>query len=210
MKGFEVATDFDAAANTWDDDPKRRARTMILAEAVRGAVELAADVAVLEYGAGTGLLSHQLAPHVGSITVADASPGMVEVARTRIEESGHSHVRAVRLDLTSDPVPEERYGLIVSVMAMHHVRDVPAVLAAFHRLLEPGGSVVVADLDHDPDRRFHDHDFDGHHGFDREVLTGWLAGAGFGDVRFTTAYTVTKTVDDAVREFPIFLAVARR
>lgn len=205
-----MAADFDAAASTWDDDPKRRARTMSLAEAVRGAVELAADVAVLEYGAGTGLLSHQLAPYVGSITVADASPGMVEVARTRIEKSGHSHLRALRLDLTSDPVPEERYGLIVSVMAMHHVSDVPGVLAAFLQLLEPGGSVVVADLDHDPDRHFHDHDFDGHHGFDRDVLTGWLTGAGFGDVRFSTPHTATKTIDGVPREFPIFLAVARR
>jgi 2-polyprenyl-3-methyl-5-hydroxy-6-metoxy-1,4-benzoquinol methylase len=205
-----VATDFDAAANTWDDDPRRRDRTLILAEAVRGAVDLAADVAVLEYGAGTGLLSHQLAPYVGSITVADASPGMVEVARTRIGESGHSHLRALRLDLTSDPAPGERYGLIVSVMAMHHVSDVPTVLAAFHQLLEPGGSVVLADLDHDPGHLFHDDDFDGHHGFDRDVLTGWLTGAGFVDVRFTTPHTVTKTVDGVPREFPIFLAVARR
>lgn len=205
-----MATDFDAAAATWDDDPVRRARTEALAEAVRAVVALGPATAVLEYGAGTGLLSHRLAPYVGAITVADAAPGMVDVASARIAESGLGHLNARRLDLTRDPVPPERYDLVVSIMAMHHVTDVPRVLAAFHELLLPGGSVAIADLDHDPHNHFHAHDFDGHRGFDREVLGGWLADAGFTDVGFSTPHTVTKEVDGVSREFPLFLAVGRR
>jgi 2-polyprenyl-3-methyl-5-hydroxy-6-metoxy-1,4-benzoquinol methylase len=205
-----VATDFDAAAETWDDDPTRRARTEALAEAVRAAVPLDASTRVLEYGAGTGLLSHRLAPYVGAITVADASAGMVEVAGSRIEQSGLAHLTARRLDLTVDPVPDERYDLVVSIMAMHHVSDVPRVLAAFHELLEPGGAVAIADLDHDPDNHFHAHDFDGHRGFDRVTLGGWLAGAGFTDVTLSTPHVVTKEVAGTSREFPLFLAVGHR
>ncbi len=205
-----MATDFDAAAETWDDDPVRRARTTALAEAVRAAVPLDPSASVLEYGAGTGLLSHRLAPYVGAITVADASAGMVEVAGARIAQSGLGHLAARRLDLTVDPVPDDRYDLVVSIMAMHHVSDVPRVLAAFHSLLRPGGSVAIADLDHDPDNHFHAHDFDGHRGFDRDALAGWLAAAGFTDVAFSTPHVVTKEVDGASREFPLFLAVGRR
>lgn len=205
-----MATDFDAAAETWDDDPVRRARTTALAEALRAAVPLDPSTRVLEYGAGTGLLSHRLAAHVGTITVADASAGMVEVAASRIEESGLAHLTARRLDLTVDPVPADRYDLVVSIMAMHHVSDVPRVLAAFHELLRPGGSVAIADLDHDPDNHFHAHDFDGHRGFDRDTIAGWLAAAGFTHVVFSTPHVVTKEVGGARREFPLFLAVGRR
>ncbi len=203
-------TDFDEAASTWDEQPGREDRARAVAQSIRDAVPLRRDMAAFEYGAGTGLLGRQLAGELGSLTFADASAGMTEVARAKIAELGaEDRMRAVRLDLMTDTVPDERYDLVLSMLALHHVEDVPALLGALHTMLRPGGLVALVDLDAE-DGTFHDGDFEGHQGFDRADLGGWLSAAGFGEVGFRTAYTVTKEVDGQEQQFPLFLATASR
>lgn len=199
-------TDFDAAAATWDDDPARRERVAAIADGVRGAVPVTRHTRVLEYGAGTGALGLALAPDVGSVTLADPSAGMVAVARERLASAGLDPGRAWRLDLLLDPPPEERFDLVVSAMALHHVPDVPRLLRILHALLAPGGWIALADLDAE-DGRFHDDPtFHGHNGFDRDELAASAAAAGFGNTAFTTPHVIRKAAGD----FPVFLLTARR
>ena len=93
-------------------------------------------------------------------------------------------------------------------MALHHVQDLDGLLRSVARLLVDGGRLAVADLDEDPDRAFHAGlaDFDGHHGFDRELLTEQLARAGFANVSFVDATTILK----GDREFGVFLCTATK
>ena len=205
-----AVTDFDAEAGTWDAQPGRLDRARTVAQEIRRTVPLTREMAALEYGAGTGLLGRQLAGDLASITFADASAGMTEVATATIAGLGAADtMRAVRLDLMTDPVPEERYDLVLSMMALHHVDDIPALLAAFHTLLREGGRLALVDLDAE-DGSFHEGDFAGHHGFARDALAAQLEEAGFAEVGFRTAYTVSKEVDGQARDFPLFLATARR
>jgi len=205
-----VVTDFDAEADTWDEQPHRLERAREVAAVIRASVALSPRMSALEYGAGTGLLGRELAGDLGPMTLADASVGMTEAAARAI--SGHpaaDRLRAQRLDLMTDPVPADRYDLVLSMMAMHHVSDVRQLLAAFHELLAPGGQVALVDLDAE-DGSFHDGDFDGHLGFPRDELGDWLGAAGFGDVGFRTAYTIDKVVDGEDRSYTLFLVTARR
>ncbi len=203
-------TDFDAEAGTWDEQPGRLERAQDVAQVIRESLPLSKDMTALEYGAGTGLLGRQLAGDLGSITFADASAGMTEVAAANIAAMGSTDtMRAVRLDLMTDPVPDERYDLVLSMMALHHVDDIPALLAAFHTMLREGGRLALVDLDAE-DGSFHESDFDGHHGFARDALAAQFEQAGFAEVAFRTAYTVTKEVDGQTRDFPLFLATASR
>jgi predicted methyltransferase len=83
-------------------------------------------------------------------------------------------------------------------------------LRKFHQVLEPGGWLVVADLDQE-DGSFHtDGSTDVHLGFAREKLKTRVEAAGFGDVRFSTAYQIKKMIDDEQKAFPVFLMTARR
>ena len=50
-----------------------------VAGAVSAEVRLAADMDVLDFGCGTGLLALQLQPYVRSITGVDSSQGMLDV-----------------------------------------------------------------------------------------------------------------------------------
>lgn len=207
------STYFDQAAATWDENPVRLALMQAVAAAILRQIQPTPNMDILDYGCGTGLISFLLARHVGSVTAADSSEGMLAVLREKIERSGGAAIRAVRLDLERDPLPDERYDLIVINMVMHHIADAPEALGKFHALLRPGGVVCISDLDTEPGL-FHDavaaatvH----HLGFDRQAFKAEMAQAGFGDLTDTTAHTIRKPVaDGGQRDFPVFLITGRK
>jgi ubiquinone/menaquinone biosynthesis C-methylase UbiE len=199
-----LTTDFDARAETWDDAGKVR-RAEEVAAALRQAVPLNRSMTALEYGAGTGLLSFSLRDSLGPITLADSSAGMRAVAERKIAAANARDLRVIDLDLMRDPVPNERYDLIFSMMTLHHVSDVPRVFAAFHTLLNPRGWLCLADLDAE-DGSFHGQGVDVHHGFERETLRAWLAKAGFADVSIRDCCSVTRSE----RSYSVFIAACRK
>ena len=202
------AEHFDSRAATWDDDPAKVRQSGEVAAGVLAAVPVDGSTRVLEYGAGTGLVSQALADQVGPLTLADNSWGMRQVLASKVGSGAlPTGSRVWELDLEHDAVPDERFDLVVSSMVLHHVHDLAAVLAGFATLLEPGGHVAIADLDRE-DGSFHAHlhDFDGHHGFDRGQLRAALEEAGFTQVSTTDAGVIEK--EDT--SYPVFLAVGRR
>lgn len=206
-----MATDhFDQIADTWDDDPAKAAQSGQVASAVAAATGAGPATRLLEYGAGTGLVTqalHQLAG-VRSVTLADNSAGMRSVLERKV--SGGvlpSGARVWDLDLERDPVPEERFDLVVTSLVLHHVHDLDRVVGALAALLEDGGHLCVADLDSE-DGSFHAHlhDFDGHPGFDRDHLAAVMRAAGLEVLGVEDCTSIDK--DGTV--FPVFLATARR
>ena len=201
--------DFDEKAQEWDNDPVKLERAAAVAAAIRNRVRLSPDLSALEYGCGTGLLSFALYRELGSITLADSSAGMLAGFGGENAASGAGHLRPLRLDLTVDPLPARRHHLIYTLMTLHHVSDVDRILRDFHALLRPDGALCIADLDRE-DGSFHGAGFDGHHGFEREALRDRLARAGFGEIQFDTCYMMRKSQGEGAREYPVFLAVARK
>lgn len=203
--------DFDKAATTWDDEPRRVKLAGDVARTVIREVGLSPDMNVLDYGCGTGLVTLQLQPYVGSVTGADTSRGMLEVLRRKIRESGLANVSAVLIDTDKEIPVEGKFNLVVSSMTMHHIQDVETLFRKFHNLLLPGGRLCVADLDAE-DGSFHS-DTTGvaHFGFDRREVRSMLGNAGFEDIREVTASVIVKDSDsEAQRAYPVFLMTARK
>lgn len=200
---------FDAKAATWDDDPEKVLRAGEIAAAVRDAAGPTTATRLLEYGAGTALVTQALLPALGPVTLADSSAGMREVMRRKVSEGLlPAGTRVTDLDLEHAPAPEAAFDLVVCALVLHHVHALERVLAGFASALAPGGLVAVADLDAE-DGSFHDdsqHDFDGHHGFDREALAEALREAGLVDVLVQDCTQVVKEG----RPYGVFLATARR
>ena len=203
---------FSDLAATWDERPGALERARDVAAAIRATLPLSRETSVLEIGGGTGLLSRALVDDIGTAVVTDVSPGMVDVATGLLDEERYAGWRAELFDIEHDPLPEERFDLVVSLLALHHMGDLATVLGRVLELVVPGGQVALADLEHDADGGFHRHveDFDGHHGYTRQALTSALGGAGFCDVSVEVVAHLTKDVDGESRTFPILLAVGRR
>jgi predicted TPR repeat methyltransferase len=195
---------FDDAAATWDDDPAKVERAVAVADAIAAAVPVGATTRVLEYGAGTGLVTQALSDRVGPVTLADTSAGMRSVMAAKVEAGTLPGARIWALDLSTDDPPAEQFDLIVTVMTLHHIVDLPRVLAGFATLLAPDGHLCIVDLDHE-DGSFHGDGFAGHHGFRRPELADQLRAAGFGATDFQDCFEMER---DGV-PYGLFLAVTR-
>lgn len=199
------SSSFDEKAATWDADPAKVERAQVVARAIRATVPLDRSTRMLEYGAGTGLVTQALRDAVGPVTMADTSGGMRDVMRAKVDAGVISDARIWDLDLTTGPVPDERFDLVVTVMTLHHIPDLDPLLSAFATLLVEGGHLCVVDLDEE-DGSFHTDGFAGHHGFDRTALASQLAAAGFTGIAFQDCHQVVR---DGAR-YPLFLAVCVR
>jgi len=203
-------TNFDERAEEWDSDPKKVERAYAVADKIRNAVPLSTNMNALEYGCGTGLLSFALQADLGRITLADTSQGMLDVLREKITASSVTNMHPVRLDLSVDPLPAEKYDITYSLMVLHHIHDARGILSKFYEILEPNGYLLVADLDKE-DGSFHtDGSPDVHEGFSQSELQKWVEEVGFGDVKFSTGYELKKGVDGKEKTFSIFLMVTQK
>ena len=195
---------FDEKSKTWDDEPRRVRQAQAIYSAIEKGVPLQAGSNALDYGCGTGLLTLPLAKRVGRVTAVDSPAGMLEVLMQKAQAGGLGNIGSLRADFTSDPLPPESYDLITSAMSLHHVADTATLLRKFFRLLAPGGTLALADLDSE-DGSFHG-SMDGipHAGFDRDALSGQLTTAGFTEIQFTTVTSIEKNE----RTYPVFLVTA--
>jgi cyclopropane fatty-acyl-phospholipid synthase-like methyltransferase len=209
MKGEK--RDFNQAAATWDEEPRRARLADDTACAISDEIALTCNMDVLDFGCGTGLLTLRLQPFVRSITGLDSSHGMLNVLDAKIRSIGLPNVTTRLIHLDEGDTIEGSYHLITSSMAFHHIRDIPPLLDQFHRVLVPFGYLCIADLDLD-DGQFHGGNNDGvfHDGFDRSELRRMFIGAGFDDIRDRTAATVVKPVPGGTRPFTIFLMTGRK
>ncbi len=203
-------TNFDERAKDWDSDPKKVERARVVAEEIRKAIPLSREMKAFEYGCGTGLLSFALKEYLGQITLADTSQGMLDVLAEKISAAGAVNMHPVRLDLAVDTIPPQKYHITYSLLTMHHIQNTQDILNKFHIILEPGGYLLIADLDKE-DGSFHtDGTTDVHKGFAQSELQKQAEAAGFEGVKFTTAYTIKKMVENEEKSFPVFLMSARK
>ena len=201
--------EFDQKAAQWDARPVRVERAQAVAAGIRAALPLSPQLTALEYGCGTGLLSFALQPQLGHITLADSSTGMLAVLREKIAAANIRDMTPLQLDLSADPLPAERFQLIYTLMTLHHIPDTDRMLRAFYQLLDAPGHLCVADLDKE-DGTFHEGEFHGHLGFDRDELDAKARLAGFQSIHFTTVFHMIKEVKGVGKDFPIFLMVAAK
>lgn len=203
--------DFDQEAALWDSNPGRVKVAADIARKIIDEVALTADMDVLDFGCGTGLLTFALQPFVRSITGVDSSRGMLDAFRRKIADNGLNNVRAQYFDLDQGDALTGSYHLIVSSMTLHHVQDIRPLLKQFHALLHPSGLLCIADLD--PDGGLFHSDSKGvfHFGFDRETLKTQFIDAGFTDINTMQAAQIEKPVDEgSARLFTIFLMTGRK
>ena len=203
-------TDFEKAAPTWDEQPGRVAVANQIGAAILRETKLHPAMDVLEFDCGTGLITLQLQPLVHSITGIDSSDGMLSVLAAKVAAASLTNVHLQKMDVIQGENLRGAYSMVVSSMTIHHIPEILPLFRQFFRILLPGGSLVIADLDPD-DGQFHEDNQGVHHqGFDRAELRALMEAAGFVGIRETLAAEVTRPAagGGAMRPFTIFLMTA--
>ena len=96
---------------------------------------------VLEVGAGTGI-SLPLYPRQCSVTAIDLSEGMLERARTRVEQYSLRNVRLIQMDATQLKFPDESFDIVYAPYFINCVPDPLAVTREMRRVCKPDGRLV--------------------------------------------------------------------
>ena len=115
---------------------------------VREALLVEAGHRVLDVGCGPGFFAAELLPLVGAdgaVVGVDTSAPMLAAAARRCEGLGNASFHEG--SATSLPFEDHSFDRVLCVQVLGHVADVPAALAEFHRVLRPGGRVLVWDVD---------------------------------------------------------------
>ena len=96
---------------------------------------------VLDAGCGPGLYAAALLEAGAHVTGFDASPVMVELARRRV--GSRARIDLARLG-DRLPWPDGTFDAAVCALAIHYADDESAAFRELHRLVRPGGVVVVS------------------------------------------------------------------
>ncbi len=181
----DTRTSYDAVAVSYaermkgslDDVPYLRAVLALFADLMRRA----GGGPVADVGCGPGHVTAHLNGLGVDVFGIDLSPGMVEVARR-----DHPTLRFEVGTMTALDLGDATLAGLLSFWSLVHVPDaeVPAILGEFHRVLRPGGPVLLGF--HAGDRSTHKTEGYGGHPMNVYVyrrplarVSGWLRDAGF-------------------------------
>jgi len=193
---------FEEKAKDWDMRDHVKQLSDSIGSAILENINLTEEMYVMDFGAGTGLISSHLAPKVNKITAVDVSKAMLENLLSKPELQ--SKVDIVCQDITNQPL-DSRFDVIVSAMTMHHIKDTETLLKTLGAHLKSKGQIALADLDKE-DGDFHPKNTEGvyHQGFDRQKLQILMENSGFNEIEFLTVHSIDKEGKD----YPIFLVTA--
>ena len=102
---------------------------------------------VIELGCGKGLnfpfLMEQIGPK-GRLIGVDLTPGMLDIARVRVERSGWKNVKLMQSDIAAYEFPEGVNGVLATGL-FGYIPEYDRVIKAASQALVPGGHLAIVD-----------------------------------------------------------------
>jgi len=97
----------------------------------------------VEFGCGSGFYTEVLARRADTLLATDLSPGMLELAKQRVQAA---NVTFQPEDCQHTSLPEGAFDTAFISLVIHFTEPDHTV-AEMHRILRPGGTLLIANLD---------------------------------------------------------------
>ena len=193
---------FEHKSKSWDMNSKRVKNAKSIGDLIVKNVDLKENYSIMDFGAGTGLLTYFIAPYVAKITAIDNSPSMLTEFKNKQSEFV-CETLIVEKDLSKESL-DEKFDGIISSMTIHHLENIEKLFEKFYNMLTPNGFIAIADLDSE-DGSFHSDNVGVYHyGFNRQELENVVKKAGFVNIEFNLASNINKPNGN----FTVFLMTA--
>jgi ArsR family transcriptional regulator len=150
------------------------------------ALRLTPAIEIADLGAGEGLVSQLLARRARQVWCIDNSPRMVEVGTELAKKNGLANLAYKLGDLENVPLPDKSVDLAILSQALHHAPHPQVAVNEAHRILRPGGQILVLDLAEHSFEKARELYADVWLGFKESALHGFLKKAGFTKVEVAT------------------------
>ena len=134
---------------------------------------------VADLGAGEGLVSELLARRCRKVIAVDNSEKIVEFGAAKAKKNNLKNLEFRLGDLQEPPVEPESVDLVILSQALHHAEEPAKAIASAHRILKPGGNVMILDLAKHQFEQAHGAYGDRWLGFAESDLHTWIERAGF-------------------------------
>jgi ubiquinone/menaquinone biosynthesis C-methylase UbiE/DNA-binding transcriptional ArsR family regulator len=150
------------------------------------ALRLTPHIVIADLGAGEGLLSQLLARRASQVWCIDNSPRMVEVGTELAAKNNLGNLTYKLGDIERVPLPDQSVDLAILSQALHHAQHPEVAVKEAHRILKPGGQILILDLKEHTFEKAHELYADVWLGFKESALHGFLKKAGFHQVEVNT------------------------
>lgn len=98
---------------------------------------------VIEYGAGIGNIARMVRPQVDRLTLVEPAQNLLPKLRQRFADDPGVTVAGACIEDHAAEQPEASFDAVMLVNVLEHVADDGLVLRQFHRLLRPGGHLLL-------------------------------------------------------------------
>lgn len=149
------------------------------------ALRLTPAIDIADLGAGEGLVSQLLAHRARQVWCIDNSPRMVEVGTELARKNGLANLAYKLGDIEQVPLADKSVDLAILSQALHHAQHPQAAVNEAHRILRPGGQLLILDLNEHQFEKARELYADVWLGFKESALHGFLKKAGFTKVEVT-------------------------
>lgn len=137
---------------------------------------------VADLGAGEGTLCQLIAQRAKKVIAIDNSEKMVEFGQKLAIENELPNLEYRLGDIESPPIDDASVDLAIFSQALHHAEQPTKALAEAHRILKPGGRLVVLDLLQHTFEKARELYYDTWLGFSEVELAEMITSAGFLEV----------------------------
>lgn len=140
---WEKCTPMNFVAEKWSYEQKRKFRYDLqdyMAESFRYKDWRGKEV--LEIGCGSGVDTMEFARNGAIVTATDMTDNAVNLTLELASEAGLP-VKVIQTSATQLPFPDNSFDCVYSFGVLHHIPDIDTVLTQVHRVLKPGGRVMV-------------------------------------------------------------------
>src|SRR5215831_7581673 len=134
---------------------------------------------VADLGAGEGLLSELLARRCKRVIAVDNSEKIVAFGAAKAKKNGLKNLEFRQGDLQNPPVDADSVDLVILSQALHHAANPGDALRSAHKILKPGGQIMILDLLKHNFEKAHELYGDRWPGFAESDLHRWLEESGF-------------------------------
>src|SRR6266511_5503009 len=134
---------------------------------------------VADLGSGEGLLSELLARRCKKVIAVDNSEKIVAFGAAKAKKNNLKNLEFRCGDLQETPLEPHSVDLVVLSQALHHAKQPDQSMIACHRILKPGGQILILDLLQHNFPKARELYGDLWLGFPESDLHRWLEAAGF-------------------------------
>jgi ubiquinone/menaquinone biosynthesis C-methylase UbiE/DNA-binding transcriptional ArsR family regulator len=101
---------------------------------------------IADLGSGEGLQAELLARNARRVICVDNSKRIVDFGQRKAKKNGHKNLEFRHGDIENPPLRAKSVDIALLSQALHHAEHPEAAIASAHRILRPGGRILILDL----------------------------------------------------------------